>query len=386
MTMMMADLLVERAHGLASEIKARGVEIDSASKLPDDIVRKFVDLDLVSVLVPRMFGGAELGLEVACDIVRIVAAADQAAAWVLGFYIGHNWIHCQFPEAGQREIFADGPSPCSAGVLAPTLKLRAVEGGYRVTGRNGWNSGSPHAQWIMGSGFVEGDPGRGPVSFIVRLAEVTLHDTWDVQGMRATGSWDVAFDDVFIPAHRTVGSAELMGGRTPGSALHANPFYARPLILVTFPYSLAPFVGALRGAADEFVRATKTRMTTADGRPVVAKPTAHMRAGRGETRALVAEARLADMVRLAASPDGQAMDVAGRLGFKAASADLTDYCKDAVTDLVLGSGASAFRSDSILQRMFRNVNMISTHAFFDTDASMESYGRVLLGLESNTPV
>ena len=386
MTMMMSDLLIERAHGLAVEIKARGVEIDGASKLPDDIVRKFVDLGLVSVLTPRRYGGAELGLDVACDIVRIVAAADQAASWVLGFYIGHNWIHCQFPEEGQREIFADGPSPCSAGVLAPTLKLRAVEGGYRVSGRNGWNSGSPHAQWIMGSGFVEGDTARGPVCLIVPKGEVTLIDTWDVQGMRATGSWDVVFDDVFVPAHRTVNGGALMGGATPGSALHENPFYARPLILVTFPYSLAPFVGALRGAADEFVRATRTRMTTAGGQPVVAKPTAHMRAGRGETKARIAEARLADMVRLAASPEGQTMDVEGRLGFKAMSADLTDFCKDAVTDLVLGSGASAFRSDSMMQRMFRNVNMISIHAFFDTDASMEGFGRVLLGLESNTPV
>lgn len=111
-----------------------------------------------------------------------------------------------------------------------------------------------------------------------------------------------------------------------------------------------------------------------------------MRAGRGETRARIAESRLADIVRVAASPEGQAMDVTGRLGFKAMSADLTDFCKDAVTDLVLGSGASAFRSDSMMQRMFRNVNMISVHAFFDTDASMEGYGRVLLGLESNTPV
>lgn len=80
------------------------------------------------------------------------------------------------------------------------------------------------------------------------------------------------------------------------------------------------------------------------------------------------------------------MDVTGRLGFKALSADLTDNCKEAVGDLVLGSGASAFRSDPVMQRMFRNVNMISVHAFFDTDASMEAYGRVLLGLESNAPV
>ena len=88
---------------------------------------------------------------------------------------------------------------------------------------------------------------------------------------------------------------------------------------------------------------------------------------------------LAALVRLAASPEGAVMDVPERLAFKARSAAMADFCKDAVNDLVLGSGASAFRSDSAMQAVFRNLNMISVHAFFDYDASMEGYGRVVLG-------
>ena len=384
---MVSEMLIDRAHGLADEIRQRSREIDSASKLPDDLIRKFIDLDLVSVLVPRCYGGSELGLDTACEIVRIVAAADQAASWVLAFYIGHNWIHCQFPEQAQREIFANGPSPCSAGVLAPTLKLSAVEGGYRVSGRNGWNSGSPHADWIMGSGMVaEADGSKRPICFIVPVGDVTLVDTWDVQGMRATGSWDVVYDDVFIPVHRTVGSVALFNGTTPGSAVHANPFYARPLILVTLTYSLAPFVGALRGAANDYVRTTGTRVGTADGKAFTQKPSALMRAGRGETSALTGEAILADMLRVATASEAGTMNVEGRLRYKARCAELAAFCREAINDLVLGSGANAFRSESHMQTVFRNVNMISSHAFFDNDGSMEGYGRVLLGLEPNTPV
>lgn len=384
---MIAESLIDRARMLAGEIRERGIEIDSASKLPDDIVRKFADLDLVSVLVPRRFGGSELGLETACDIIRIIAAEDLGAAWVLAFYIGHNWIHCQFPEEAQREIFANGPSPCSAGVLAPTLKLRAVEGGYRVSGRNGWNSGAPHAQWIMGTGMVvEGDGPKGPISFIVPVGDVSVIDTWDVQGMRASGSWDVVYDDVFIPAHRTVNTVDLMSGRTPGSALHANPLYSRPLILVTFTYSLAPFLGALRGVVDEFLRVTRIRVGTNDGKAVNEKPTAHIRAGRGESNFIIAQTLFADMMRLASSPESSTMTIEGRIEYKARSAALVAHIKDAVNDLVVGSGASAFRTDNRMQRAFRNVNMIGVHAFFDNDASMEGFGRLLLGLEPNVAV
>jgi len=384
---MMADTLMERAHGLAAEIRERGVEVDAASKLPDDIVRKFIDLDLVSILTPRLYGGGELGLETACDIIRIIAAADLGAAWVLAFYIGHNWIHCQFPEQAQREIFASGPSPCSAGVLAPTLKLRAVEGGYRVSGRNGWNSGSPHADWIMGTGIVvEGDGSKGPISFIVPVDEVQLIDNWDVQGMRASGSWDVVYDDLFIPAHRTVGTADLMNGGTPGSALHENPFYSRPLALVTFTYSLAPFVGALRGTLDDYLQATLVRVGTNDGKAVNEKPTAHIRTGRGESSFTTARILFDDMIRVAISPEAGTMDIGGRIAFKARSAALVDHCKEAINDLVTGSGASAFRTDSRMQRAFRNVNMIGVHAFFDYDSSMEGYGRLLLGLDPKVAV
>lgn len=384
---MIADALIDRARALAAEIRERGVEIDSASKLPDDIVRKYIDLDLVSVLTPRMFGGSELGLETACDIIKIIAAEDLGAAWVLAFYIGHNWIHCQFPEEAQREIYANGPSPCTAGVLAPTLKLRAVEGGYRVSGRNGWNSGAPHAQWIMGTGMVvEGDGPKGPISFIVPVGDVEVIDTWDVQGMRASGSWDVVYDDVFIPAHRTVGTASLFSGDTPGSRLHANSLYGRPLTLVTFTYSLAPFIGALRGVVDDFLNTTRVRVGTNDGKAVNQKPTAHMRAGRGESSYATAQVLFADLMRLALSPEAATMGIEGRIEFKARSAALVGHCKEAVNDLVAGSGANAFRTSSIMQRAFRNVNMIGVHAFFDNDSSMEGYGRMLLGLEPNVAV
>ena len=203
--------LIERAHLLADQIRGRATEIDSVSKLPDDIIQKIVDLELASVLVPRRWGGHEFGLQTAGEIIGIVAGANLAAAWVLSFYIGHNWIHCQFPDAAQAEIFAHGPSPFSAGVLGPTLKIQMVEGGYRVSGRNGWNSGSPHAQWIMGAGMVfEGEEPRGPLCFIVPSSDVEIIDTWNVEAMRATGSWDVVFDDVFIPAHRGLNAMALM--------------------------------------------------------------------------------------------------------------------------------------------------------------------------------
>jgi 3-hydroxy-9,10-secoandrosta-1,3,5(10)-triene-9,17-dione monooxygenase len=379
-----ADLLV-RAHTLADEIRARAVEIDGVNKLPDDIVRRFIDLELVSALVPLRFGGHEANLETASRIIGIVAQANVAAAWVLAFYIGHNWIHCQFPEQAQKEIFANGPSPCSAGVLGPTLRIQIVDGGYRVKGRNGWNSGSPHADWILGAGMAfDGDTPKGPLCIIVPAGDVEIIDTWDVEAMRATGSWDVVYDDVFVPAHRGIGAMGLMSGDTPGAKLHENPLYSRPLTLITFIYCLSVFAGAVRGVTDDFCANTRERLGTNDKKAAKDKPSAHMRVGRGEAHAAMVDALMNDMIRVAESPDSATMDLAGRLAFKARTAALVDFCKDTINDLVLGAGANAFRQASPLHMAFRNINMISVHAFFDYDASMEAYGRSLLGLDPNT--
>ena len=381
------SVLVERARTIATKWAGRAAEIDGASKLPDDLVSEWTEAGLIATLVPKRFGGYELGLDTASEIIRTFASICPSAAWVLAFYIGHNWIHCQFPEDAQQEIFAKGPSPRSAGVLAPLFKLQPVEGGYRITGRNSWNSGSPHADWIMSSGMVMGANPPTPVTFIVPRSDVTLVDTWNMEGMRATGSWDAVLEDVFIPAHRTLPSAGLFTGQTPGSAANANPFYTRPLILLTFAYCMPVFVGAARGATDEFVRNLKTRVGTNDGKSASAKPTMQMLAGRGEARVQMAETMLAELMTSVMASDATArFDVPGRLAMKARGAMLAEFCKDTISEVVLGAGANAFRKDSKLQMIYRDISMISVHAFFEQNASVEALGRSLLGMEQTGPI
>ena len=172
-TIITPAVLVGRARTIAARWTGRAAEIDSASKLPDALIAEWTDAGLIATMVPKRWGGYELGLDTASEIIRTFAAICPSAAWVLAFYIGHNWIHCQFPEAAQDEIFANGPSPRSAGVLAPLFKLRPVEGGYRITGRNSWNSGSPHADWIMSSGMVMGEGAPAPIPVIMPRSAVT---------------------------------------------------------------------------------------------------------------------------------------------------------------------------------------------------------------------
>ncbi len=71
---------------------------------------------------------------------------------------------------------------------------------------------------------------------------------------------------------------------------------------------------------------------------------------------------------------------------KARGAMLVDLCKDTIGELVLGAGANVFRKDSKLQMIFRDINMIGSHAFFEQNSSIEGLGRSLLGMEQTGPV
>src|SRR5207237_6360552 len=103
---------------------------------------------------------------------------------------------------------------------APAFGVRAmrVDGGYRLTGRWGYNSGAPNADWIAAAAPIfDGDQPRvgesGPemvVAFVPPSA-VEIIDTWYVTGLRATGTQDLRIDNVYVSDEMT-GLASMQQG------------------------------------------------------------------------------------------------------------------------------------------------------------------------------
>jgi Acyl-CoA dehydrogenases len=77
-----------------------------------------------------------------------------------------------------------------------------VEGGYRVSGRKIFASGSPAGD-IFTTLAIYDDPADGPtvMHFAIPLDApgVKRHDNWRTLGMRGTGSHDLTLDGVFVP-------------------------------------------------------------------------------------------------------------------------------------------------------------------------------------------
>jgi 3-hydroxy-9,10-secoandrosta-1,3,5(10)-triene-9,17-dione monooxygenase len=97
------------------------------------------------------------------------------------------------------------------------------------------------------------------------------------------------------------------------------------------------------------------------------------------------EALMRDAVATAIAA-GSSTSVDARATLRMRAATITKLACDAVNDIMHGAGGNSFRNEAPLQRFFRDVNVLRTHAILDIEPSSELYGRILLGMDPGGPV
>lgn len=339
------------------------------------------DAGLFRLLVPRRAGGLEGSLTDMADCVRRCAGSCSAAGWVLMVSTAHDLVIGGFPEAAQDEVWADGPDGVTPGSLAPSGTVLPVEGGFRLDGRWGFNSGAAHGDWfLLGTVDRSGDRPR-LYHVVVPRGDLQLEDTWHTIGLRGTGSIDALAAGVFVPSHRSMDSAVLLAGRSEWAARHPSNVYRTPIIPGLAAHLAAAMLGIARPALDaalDLLREQKDRYT---GRPKQDRPGIQMRLPEAEAELACAAHMLQDsLALLAAAADGaDSRDLRARAKFQAAYA--TELCRRAVDRLIAATGARSAFDDSPLQRAFRDLTMGCKHEMANLDNAALTHGRLLLGLD-----
>jgi indole-3-acetate monooxygenase len=108
--------------------------------------------------------------------------------------------------ARPRAIFAT-PEACVAASTSPIGRAVQLKDGYRLSGRFAWASGIHQARCVVGiDALFDGEtmrksPGGTPVvlGFVFPKEHCTVLDTWNVLGMRGTGSTEFEVNSVFVP-------------------------------------------------------------------------------------------------------------------------------------------------------------------------------------------
>ena len=198
--------LVERARALRPLIAREADEIERTRRLTEPVLSAMIENGLYRALLPQSLGGAEAPLEVFMQMLEEVAKADASTAWCLGQCSVCAMIAAYLDADAADEIFNRPPGILAWGAIANDVQ--PVRGGYRATGRWEFASGCRQASWLGAHvRIVEADGttrlkanGAPEVRTILfPVTSATMHDVWDVIGLKGTGTDSYSVENLFIP-------------------------------------------------------------------------------------------------------------------------------------------------------------------------------------------
>ncbi len=227
-------------------------------RMSAEVVSALKECGFYTMMLPKKWGGQEQRpQEFFKEQIRI-AEADMSTAWASGIIAVHAFQIALMSEEAQREVYENDPNTLVSSSYNPVgAKAEMAEGGFMLSGRWGWSSGSEHCTWALLGGVI---PGDGYRTFLVPRSQYDIEDTWNVMGLQGTGSNDVVIaEPIFVPEHRT--HRQMDGFNCVNE--QENPIYNLSWAQTFVRVVNSAAIGALKNALKIFVE-TRTASATSD--------------------------------------------------------------------------------------------------------------------------
>ena len=376
------DEICSRAIALAPRWASRAHTADRHSRLPDVAIQELFDAELLQILAPRRYGGLELGWPTLAEAGRVASRACASTGWMITLVGGHMATVGRLSLACQDWIFANGPRQLVAtGAPAGTGQIRRANGGVVLNGTWRFASGIDHASWIVVPGALSTEDGSGarPVVYkmLVPSNGVEVIRNWDMPGMRATGSEDVSFVEMFVPDANVVSKDTCFGAHPAGASVNPNGYmFDVPLLSYSTSWIVGPLLGCAEGAIAHYVGSLRQRCGSA-GEPStierqrLAESLAELSCAQQLYKGLAAKLHSAGLARVPISSVEHATIRRDR-------AYLAQLCLNAVERIIRQMGASTASNTNPTQRQWRDLQVMASHIDISRDAAFLNYSAQLL--------
>jgi alkylation response protein AidB-like acyl-CoA dehydrogenase len=377
--------LLEVARSFRPRILAERDHIEASRRLPEDLARELARDGFFRIFLPKAYGGLGLSPMKAMEVFEELARADASVAWCVWNGNTH-WTAAQLSPEAARTIHA-APDVITANSTRTSGQAQVVSGGFLVNGRWSLVSGCELGTWMVLLCIVheDGKPrmtrtGTPESRFMLLPSEACeIIDTWNVGGLRGTGSHDVVVRDVFVP--NSYGS-----GFTDPYVL-PEPRYRIPPFSRVIPGLGAMALGIARTAIDTFKEIAGAKTAQRTTQMLRDNHGAQIRVSQAESLVQSARLFLFDTLERLWSPliaTGE-VTMEARAHVRLAASHAVTSAVQAIDLLYIGAGASALYTSCPLERAFRDVHAITQHIGVNPRV-METTGRVLFGLEPDTPL
>lgn len=375
--------LYARAQALVPVLAARAQATEDARQVLPETVADFEAAGFYRILQPARHGGYEMRPRVLFEVAAILAKGCPSSAWCACLVGVHNWEIALLDPRVAEDLWGHDSTVRLSSSYAPFGQVERGEGGFWVSGRWPFSSGSDHCTWAILGGIAPSAPGGPPDSraFIIPRSDYVIDDTWHVLGLKGTGSKDIVVERAFVPKHRTHSFALSFMGADPGLATFTAASFRYPFGVV-FAYCLAVVtLGMAEGARDAFVEQMQSRLGSYDKAKASEDPAVRTRLAQADAIIRAQRALFnANFRELDAFVDAGApipLDV--RVRQKWDAQNLSRQAMFAIELLFKASGGRGIRQENPLQRFFRDVQAASNHAFLNADKGALNMGGVLLG-------
>lgn len=363
--------LLSAAREVSEVARSNAAAAEQDRRLPAATVSALADAGLFTLCLPVAYGGPGVSPVDLVDAVSEVARGDGAAGWCAAIASTTSSMAAFLTPEVAAEIFPSAATP-TGGVFAPNGRGVRVDGGYRVTGRWQWGSGTQHCTWVVGGAMC--DDGSQRVCFFP-ADDVTFHDTWHSVGMRGTGSLDISVDDLFVPEERTV---------VPGAgSVHVDePLAHFPNFTLLALGIAATALGVARRALDELAELAGAKTPQFSSRTLAASGYAQTEFARAEAQWRAARTYLRAEVGAAwdLAAAGDAVPVDARVAMRLAASYAATTCATVTDAAWTLAGGSAVYETSVLGRCLRDAHVATQHIMVAPKLN-ETLGKFLLGNE-----
>ncbi|ODU07165.1 MAG: oxidoreductase [Pseudonocardia sp. SCN 72-86] len=374
--------IIARATALVPLIREHAARSSEERRVVPEVVDALEEAGLFKLMIPARLGGLEANLRTTMECIAEVGRGDGSTAWAVALLNVCTWFSTTFSDEAQEDMFGT-PDAKACGIFSPPLKSERVDGGYLVSGRWAYSSGSFAATWAtLGIGLAgEGDP---RALALIPAEAWTIEPTWFVAGMKGSGSDTIVVTDHFVPDHRIQRFTDMVEGgyRTSHKPDEQNANMAfipvAALILVGAQIGLARHARERTVAGVPSKNVAYTCYTGARN-----SPTHQVQTAEAFTRFDQAELL---MQRACADIDGAAaarvqLDKLTRARVRMDTGVIGELVTAGIDRLMSVNGASSFADANVLSRVWRDSNIAGRHALVMPELGKEAYGRMLLGAD-----
>jgi 3-hydroxy-9,10-secoandrosta-1,3,5(10)-triene-9,17-dione monooxygenase len=366
-------------------LRERAQETEDRRSLSPETVKSLAETGFFRLLQPARFGGVEAHPITFLTAVREIASACGSTGWVSSIVGVHNWQLALFPDQAQQDVWGEDPATRMSSSYAPTGKIKKVEGGYHVSGRWSFSSGSDHATWVLLGGIVPPGEEGGPAdfrTFLLPASDYAIEDVWHTIGLRGTGSNDIVVEGAFVPAYRSLSFNDTARCVCPGQEFNTAPLYKIPYGSI-FTYAITtPVIGMATGAYDAHVGYMQERVRASYGVRAAEDPHSQVRVAVAASDLdyawLALKANMTELMDLVLADEKLPLRL--RLRVRRDQVRGTELAIHAVDRLFENSGGRAIYTSNVIQRFWRDAHAGRVHAINDPERALTMYGKGEFGL------